>query len=435
MRRKVMVFSGGAYAGVEVCRALRDSLLFQPVPSSSYPDHSGFISEEYLENLPYTGDEDFTEKLNAVIDDNNIEFIIPTHDTIALTLAESADRLHAKVVCSPKETARLCRYKGLCYEALKGEFYMPAVYKSPAEIKDGDYPIIIKPDEGQGTRGVVRADNKQELERALEAEKAPVICEYLPGDEYTVDCFTNSKRELIFVNPRKRSRIMNGISARAECVEDAGEFTEIAEKVNSKLVFRGYWFIQLKRDKDGKLKLLELCTRFSGTFNHSQALGVNLPLLALCDFAGMDVSVVKNRYNVVSDKTYIDRFRIDYDYRRVYIDYDDTVTSKNGTEANPYVLAFLYQCRAKNKETVLITRHASSKDDSLSDNMKKLAISPLLFDRIVELEWTDRKTDFIDSEVPGIYIDNSFAERKIVAEKTGMPVFDVCHIDCLFDWR
>lgn len=431
MKRNVMIFSGGSYPGIEIYFALKYSMLFHPIMASSYSDHSRFVTEDFMENLPFTYENDFVEKFNKIIRDRNIEFVIPTHDTIAMVLMENKDRIDAVIVCSPKETTRLCRFKKKTYEKLKGCIFVPEIYHS---IKENmNFPVFAKPDDGQGSVGAEKINNCDELKRALRREK--IICEYLPGKEYTVDCFTNKNGELLFVNPRMRARVQYGISSRAENVDDETPFLKIAHEINRLIVFRGYWFIQLKEDSNGNLKLLELCTRFSGSFNHSQGYGINLPLLAVCDFAGMDVSVTKNNYKVAMDKTFIDRYELGYKYERVYIDYDDTITCENGKNINPLIMAFLYQCRNQGYEVILLTRHTVSKNNSLEKDMDRLGIMKSMFSSVIDMPWDDEKTNYINTDRPSIFIDNSFCERKKVSEIFQIPVFDVAHVFCLFDWR
>jgi predicted ATP-grasp superfamily ATP-dependent carboligase len=347
MKKKVLVFSGAPYPGVQICRWLHDSLLFHPVAAASYPNHSHFVAEECVEDLPFVTDVNFIDALNDLITKRNIEFVIPTDDTIAMILTRESKRINAVIVCSPYETALLCRYKSKTYEALSGLSFVPKVYTSAAEATDEDFPLFAKPDDGQGAQGAYKVETRDALARSVSNERKMVVCEYLPGDEFTVDCFTNKHGNLLFVNPRRRARIQYGISARAESVEDEAEFATVAQKINEIIKFRGYWFIQLRRDKDGKLKLMELCTRFSGTFAHSQGLGVNLPLLSLCDFAGMDVSVIKNKYKLITDKSFIDRYDLGIDYSRVYIDYDDTITSCGGKRVNAIVMAIFINAGIK----------------------------------------------------------------------------------------
>ena len=83
----------------------------------------------------------------------------------------------------------------------------------------------------------------------------------------------------------------------------------------------------------------------------------------------------------------------------------------------------------------LLTRHADTYQEPLADSMQRLSLCPTLFQEIVELTWRETKTEHIAASEGSIFIDNSFSERKAVAENCHIPVFDVDNIDCLFDWR
>ena len=114
---------------------------------------------------------------------------------------------------------------------------------------------------------------------------------------------------------------------------------------------------------------MEISTRFAGTFCLSRNLDVNLPLLALCDFSGMEIDISPNTYRITLDKSYIDRYKIDYLYQRVYLDFDDTLVfhrEKYNTEA----MRFVYQCLNKGIKIILITKHAYD----IHETMKKIKL-------------------------------------------------------------
>lgn len=428
----VLVFPGAGYPAIEICTYLKHSMRFHVIAASSYPNHSEFVCTETITDLPFITDPTFFDAFNNLLQQRNISYVIPTDETSAMLLSKEQANLSATIVSSPYETALLCRHKKLTYERLAGKPYLPRVYSVPAEVSA--YPVFVKPDDGQGGRGAQIIKSPTDFCGVAELSRM-VICEYLPGEEYTVDCFTRGDGKLLFCNPRIRARIMNGITARGQNVPCTEEFLTIVRDLNNEIKFHGYWFVQLKRDTLGALKLMEICTRFAGSFGISQALGVNLPLMALCDFAGLPCEAIANRYKVICDKTYIDRYFLDIPYDHVYIDYDDTVTAENGTRVNAYILAFLYQCRAKDIRVTLLTRHADTYQEPLADSMQRLSLCPTLFQEIVELTWRETKTEHIAASEGSIFIDNSFSERKAVAENCHIPVFDVDNIDCLFDWR
>ena len=92
--------------------------------------------------------------------------------------------------------------------------FIPKVYKK-SEVTS--YPVFVKKDNDQGARHAYKVNNEQELD--LYVKENMIICEYLPGEEITIDCFTNKNRELIFCNPRVADRILAGIDVHARRIK------------------------------------------------------------------------------------------------------------------------------------------------------------------------------------------------------------------------
>ena len=426
MAINVMIFGGGGYSAVQVYFSLKHSLRFHPIMAGSYDNHASYISNDAIIDLPFTNDPSFITRLNDCIEEHNIKFIIPTHDSAALTLAENQSVIQAVVVSSCSETAKICRHKSLTYKTLAGLGFVPNVYSYDSIPA---FPIFAKDDEGQGGRNACLISNQSELSKIKDTPINYVLCEYLPGKEVTIDCFTDRHGTLRFMQPRYRERIINGITARTSNAEITDEFRYIVNSIAERISFRGYWFVQCKQDIHGKYKLMEISTRFAGTFDLSKSLDVNLPLLALCDFSGMDIDITPNKYKISLDKTYIDRYKIDYHYKRVYIDFDDTLVfhrEKYNTEA----MRFIFQCLNKGIQLVLITKH----EYNLDETMQKIKLSKDVFDEIIEVPLDRDKYEYMDNNIPSIFIDNAYTERKKVKEHLSMPTFDVSNFDCLIDW-
>lgn len=425
MRTNVMIFGGGGYNQIAVYFALKNSLLFHPVMGCSYDNHSTFISNDAVTDLPYTDDPLFVRRLNNILDEQNIKFIIPTHDSAAVTLMEHEEQIHAIIVCSPLETARLCRSKSLTYKVLDGTDIVPETYTYDAP----QFPLFAKDDMGQGGRNAHLISNGRELEKLKTSGIDYVLCEFLPGDEITIDCFTDRHGNVRFIQPRTRTRLLNGISARSQTMELTEEIKHMIHVLSEHIEFHGYWFAQCKKSSDGRYKLMEICTRFAGTFDLSKSLDVNLPLLALCDFSGMEIGITPNQYRIQSDKTYIDRYKIDYMYERVYLDFDDTLVfhrEKYNTEA----MRFVYQCLNKGIEIVLLTKHPYD----IHETMKNIHLNEDIFSEIIEVPPDRMKYEYVNNDKPSIFIDNAYAERAAIKAHTNMPTFDVSNFNCLTDW-
>ncbi len=287
-----------------------------------------------------------------------------------------------------------------------------------------DYPVFLKPDVGQGSKGTYKANSLNDVEFYIRKDPSLLIIEYLPGKEFTIDCFTNTEGELLFCEGRERARIQNGISVNSSLHKNK-DFREVAEKINKTLSFKGVWFFQLKENEHGVLVLMEIAPRVAGTMGLVRCRGVNLPLLSLFNEAGNNVSIVENNCSIIIDRALENRYHHDIKYSHVYIDFDDLVVFNN--KVNPLVLAFVYQCINKNIKINLITRH--KKDIKLT--LKKYRLNHI-FDEIILIDDDSQKYTHI-KEKDAIFIDDSFAERKAIHDKCGIPVFDVHMVESLME--
>ena len=76
-----------------------------------------------------------------------------------------------------------------------------------SQITEKDLPLFAKPDIGQGSQGIMRIEKMEDLNQLKGKDDEYIISELLPGQEYTIDCFTNRKRELVVASMRMRKRI------------------------------------------------------------------------------------------------------------------------------------------------------------------------------------------------------------------------------------
>lgn len=420
MKKKVLVFPCGSEIGLEVYRALKYSKDFELIGGSSVSDHGKFVYDNYIENIPFVDDKNFIKKINKIINDSKIDLIIPAHDSVVLKLAQHVDEINAVVVSSNLYACEICRSKKKTYELFKDSLPVPKMYNSIDEVDQ--FPVFLKPDVGQGAKGTKKVNNYAELKFYTEnGNDDLLILEFLPNDEYTIDCFTDFNGNILYCEGRKRSRISNGISVGSEAIKN-DKFLEFAKIINDELHMNGAWFFQLKERENGEFGLLEIAPRVAGTMEFQRAFGVNLPLLSLYNALNIPVSICKNEYDVLMDRALSACFRIKYDYCRVYVDLDDTLIVDG--KVNYELMAFLYKCINENKEIILISRHAI---DPLI-TLEKYHIYNF-FGKIIHLDRNANKFDFMEEN--SIFIDDSHSERESVYKNVKIPVFDVNMIDTL----
>lgn len=426
MNVNVLIFPAGAENALEIYDSLKYNLNVTVYGASGKKDFAEYKypADKYIEGNFYVTDQNFDKNFQQIIEKYKIDVVIPTHDTIALYFAKNRDKFSAKILVADYFTADICRYKSKTYDLFKHEDFCPVVFdfKNLNSLK---YPVFVKPDVGAGAVGAKLCHNVEELSK-IENIDSYVICENLPGQEFSVDCFTSTSGKLNFVGPRSRDRICHGIAYRSTTAECTEEIRKIAEKINCKLHFLGAWYFQIKKDINGKFKLLEISCRQAGTMTLSRHMGINFAMLGIFELMGISTSYVKNPGKLQVERCLKNAFKYDYEYQNIYIDFDDTITIKNFV--NPKMMSFLYQCKNEGKKIILLTRH----EGNLEEILGNLCIPQSLFSRIIHIDGTKEKKSFIQKE-KSIFIDNSFAERKAVFDEFGIPVFDVDMIDMLID--
>ena len=421
-KQNIFVFPCGSEIGLELNRSLSTSTHLMLLGGSSVPDHGESVYEMYIGGLPYPDDPMFIDAINHIVDENGIDFLFPAHDSAVLSFAENAKQLHCKVLGSPTETCRICRSKRLTYKTFASLLRVPMLYDDVDHARN--WPLFLKPDIGQGSRGTYLAQDRKEVEFYLSKDHLLLPLEYLPGTEYTIDCFTDRHGDLRFAGARERTRIQNGISVHTRPVNHPS-FQEMAKTINATLEFRGVWFFQVKKTVDGELALMEIAPRVAGTMALYRNLGVNFALLTVFDAMGLDVEVLRNEYHLELDRALAARFKVDIDYQHLYIDLDDCLIC--GGKVNLQAIALVYQCMNRNIQIHLLTRHA----DSASKTLKQHRFTGL-FNEIIHLRPDELKSAYIKHS-NAVFIDDSFAERKEVSEETGIPVFSPDAIESLLN--
>lgn len=423
---RVLVFPCGAENGIEIHQALKDVINVELFGVSSRDDHGTFVFKNCVSDLPLYTEDGFLPAFEKLLEEQAIDVVFPTHDDIAVHLARHRGRFRSKIAVPGPEQAELCRSKFSTYSKFEGEEFVPKVFRSVTEVDR--FPVFAKPDKGQGGKGALLINDATELRAAF---AAPGLCvtEYLPGNELTVDCFSDRYGELRFIGPRTRERVFGGISVRTTVVAVTDEIRYIAERLNKGVGMRGLWYFQVKEDTAGRSKLLEVSVRTAGSMGLYRGMGVNFPLLTIYDLLDMDVSILKNEGRMQMDRALSSKFRSDLQYDVVYVDYDETII-KNG-HVNWFVMLFLYNARARGKRIRLISKHAGDLMRSLEEH----AIHARLFEEIIHLQPEDRKHEHIKDATITIFIDNAFKERAEMRSIRGVPVFDVDAIGALIDWK
>lgn len=421
-RRNVLVFPAGTEIGLEIHNALRgckETRVFGAGQAVSNP--AQLVFGEY-HTLPSIHEAGWLPALIALCEQLAIDYIYPAYDDVIVALQEAAEALPCAVIAASAQTCRLTRSKARTYQALEGLVRTPQVFNAPEQVTQ--YPVFVKPDRGQGSRGATRVDTPAALAAACAAVDEPLICEYLPGEEFTVDCFSDREQGLLFAAARRRVRMRNGIAVNSVSEHLPG-IEAMAARMGTQLHMRGPWFFQVKRDQQGELTLLEVAPRIAGSMALNRVRGVNFPLLGLYEHERLPLGLLTYDGPVEIDRSLANRYRHDIRYSVAYIDLDDTLILH--TQVNLMVLALVFQCINQGIPVKLITRHRFDVQATLAQY--RLAG---VFDEVIHIVDGQPKSAFI-TEPDAILVDDSFAERRDVAHHCNIPTFDCSMIELLLE--
>tara|TARA_R110000751_G_scaffold237113_1_gene338208 strand:- start:2565 stop:3593 length:1029 start_codon:yes stop_codon:yes gene_type:complete len=245
--------------------------------------------------VPKATDKLFFENILKLIKEYNITHIICL---VTVELNEFAkyksvlDELNVKIYIHPEKDITISSNKHNLYEHLKEIIQLPRYIKiTLRDIEKNlylfNYPqkeVCFKPLNLDGARGFRIISNKVNRLKQMMTEKPyntytsldelkfllnefddnydVLLCEYLPGQEYTVDTFVKNGK-LIHHTIRTRLKTKDHISVVGEIVKN-DSISEQVFKINSMFNFNGCVGYQFKENIEGIPLLLECNPRLQG---------------------------------------------------------------------------------------------------------------------------------------------------------------------------
>ena len=421
-KTRVLILPAGELNAAEVVTSLSNQVNIQVYGASSVDRLGPFILDNYANGLARANEPSFVSDVNALVDKWGIDLILPTHDSVVLQLSKFRTELLAVPMVPSVEAAEMCRDKHVLYQHFKGYWFTPRIISMEDEVAVSQ--LWVKPRRGQGGQGGRRISTDDAKWKSSVDWQNEIVTEFFPGEELTVDCFTGSNLSLQGIFPRSRDRVLGGVSVAASAIEIDEAIKEIAGVLNNELQIIGQWYFQLIRHWDGRWRLLEVSARPAGGQVLTRARGINLPLLSVYAHLGKTVALLPRDLPISLERSLSNYFRWGVSYKTVYLDLDDTLIVSD--RPNSELIAFVYECLAKGISVNLLTKHKGS----VQNLLRRFAISPNLFRRIIKIPQDARKSDYI-RDTESIFIDNAFNEREEVQRALGIPVFDVSDVDIL----
>lgn len=247
--------------------------------------------------VPRPSDGDYPYRLAEIAREEGAVAIIPGCDPelpyLAAMKAEIEDQCDATVIVNSEQAVEIGRDKMLTVQWLEqAGFDAPHSIPRQSLCKHCDYhrvieglpyPMIAKPRDGSGSKGLYRIGDVGEMIRYFACtEPGYVFQEELQGPEYTVGAVGSGGEVWDLIAMRRE--LKRGASWKAQ-VDDRPEILEYVEAVASKLEIEGGANFQLRLTEERGPVIFEINPRFSGTTAARAFAGMNGPQISVCVLA------------------------------------------------------------------------------------------------------------------------------------------------------
>lgn len=292
----VLLPGGGGDAAIGALRSLRQvGFEGRIVASDADPLATGLYLADAHYVLPPIKDETFFDRALEMIEREKVDIIFPTSGFDTLVYSQRKAELEARgvvVAMSDWPAIDTCVDKWKFYQATRERFPLPRCTLDPSERED--FPCFVKPVEGKGARGIALCRNAGELAYQVSQRDDLLICDYLPGREYTIDCLSDLDGRPLVAVPRERIAVKEGICVKGRVVHHP-EMEESCLALAAHLGLKGPSCMQMKEDVDGKLRFLEINPRMGGATIFATLAGVNMAHLLVELARGRSVEIPRFR--------------------------------------------------------------------------------------------------------------------------------------------
>ena len=139
--------------------------------------------------------------------------------------------------------------------------------KNNLKLDGLEFPVILKPRFGRGSKGVYIVNDNEELKFIISKyckDSDYLIQEFVRGVECTIDVFSDLKGNPLSIVPRKRLAVESGIATKSQTFYNK-KIINYIHKITEKLKLIGPSNIQCIIDeKEGTPRFIEINPRFGG---------------------------------------------------------------------------------------------------------------------------------------------------------------------------
>jgi len=233
--------------------------------------------------VPSCTDSDYILKLKQICQRFQIRLLVPLIDTELYLLSQHRrefQEVGVTVLVSSPETNLICSGKRRVYDFFRSiGVKTPEILDPTALLLDdalGRYPVMLKPDCGSSSEGAVLVRSREDLQFFLGTTSDPLVQEFIPGDEYTVDVLVDFQGKVRCVIPRLRIETRAGEVSKAMTVKNFSIIDATKRTVEALPGTLGCLTVQCILENNSPT-FIEINPRFGGGFPLAIRAGADFP--------------------------------------------------------------------------------------------------------------------------------------------------------------
>jgi carbamoyl-phosphate synthase large subunit len=247
-------------------------------------------------------DDEYITRLLEICTREKIKLLISLLDTDLLKLAESREvfRDHGTfVLISSPEVVRIARDKYLTQHFFsENHIPTPRIFTYKEAVQGNRFPLFIKPIDGSASLFTFRVDDQEALTFLSTHVPRPIIQEFVPGPELTLDLFIDLDGKVRAVVPRKRLEVRAGEVSKSQIVLDP-RILQAGRRVGEALaVHGGLGPINVQSiwptEEGAEGKFIEINPRFGGGSHLTLKAGYPFPQWIMEMVLGQELSLPPN---------------------------------------------------------------------------------------------------------------------------------------------
>jgi carbamoyl-phosphate synthase large subunit len=247
-----------------------------------------YVADEFWK-MPGTNDTEL-EKLLDGCKERGIRTIIPTRDGELLFWAQRRARFAAQgidVVVSPVASVQVCLDK-LEFSKFGEMHSFPFIPTGTSPDEVGKKPYVVKERYGAGSHKIgLNLSREAALSYAKNLDN-PIYQPLVEGTEISVDAWLDRNHQVKGLILRSRDQVVSGESQVTTTFRDAA-IEEAVAQVLSALKLSGPVVLQIIKDANGKIHVIECNTRFGGASTTAIAAGLDIFYWTLLESFGVDI--------------------------------------------------------------------------------------------------------------------------------------------------